>query len=196
MKAYGGMDVYIDDFLISVMDGGEWSAWYLCRFIPQTHWIGGLVSPDPVWKLWRYGNSCPTRTRTATPWWSSLWPVAILTELQKLWGIYIILQLTTTPSVACHIKYRMDIIFCTYTTHTLLWKSDLVFIITASSSFEYRWNKIKVLKLKRSSYNASVFPTSLYENELAATKLPLNSRSTPKMKHKTRHHHVVITMCV
>jgi hypothetical protein len=26
MKAYGGMDVYIDDFLISVMDGGEWSA--------------------------------------------------------------------------------------------------------------------------------------------------------------------------
>jgi hypothetical protein len=34
MKPYGGMDVYIHDFLTSALVGGEWSASRLGRFIP------------------------------------------------------------------------------------------------------------------------------------------------------------------
>jgi hypothetical protein len=49
MKAYGGVDVYIQILLTSALaGGGEGSASRLCRFTPEerasgTHWIGGWV---------------------------------------------------------------------------------------------------------------------------------------------------------
>jgi hypothetical protein len=47
MKAYGGVDVYINIFLTSALVGGEWSALLPGCFIPGetpgTHWIGGWV---------------------------------------------------------------------------------------------------------------------------------------------------------
>jgi hypothetical protein len=50
MKAYGGVDVWIDIFLTSALAGGERSASRPCRFTPGeiapgTHWIGGWVGP-------------------------------------------------------------------------------------------------------------------------------------------------------
>jgi hypothetical protein len=50
MKAYGGVDVYIQIFLTSALVGGEWSASRPGRFTsgeiaPGTHWIGGWVDP-------------------------------------------------------------------------------------------------------------------------------------------------------
>jgi hypothetical protein len=43
---------------------GEWSASLPGRFIPEkratsTHWIGGWVSPQPVWTLWSRENLFP-----------------------------------------------------------------------------------------------------------------------------------------
>jgi hypothetical protein len=48
MKAYGGMDVFIQAFLTYELAGGEWSASRPGRFIPGesapgTHWIGVWV---------------------------------------------------------------------------------------------------------------------------------------------------------
>jgi hypothetical protein len=50
MKAYGGVDVCIHIFLISVLVEGEWSASRPGRSTageraPGTHWIGGWVGP-------------------------------------------------------------------------------------------------------------------------------------------------------
>jgi hypothetical protein len=50
MKAYGGVDVYIHTFLISVLAGGEQSASRPGGFTPEerapgTHWIGLWVDP-------------------------------------------------------------------------------------------------------------------------------------------------------
>jgi hypothetical protein len=50
MKAYGGVDAWIQIFLTSALAGGEWLASRPCRFtpgerVPGTHWIGGWVDP-------------------------------------------------------------------------------------------------------------------------------------------------------
>jgi hypothetical protein len=50
MKAYGGVDVKIHEFLASALVRGEWSASRPCCFTPGeralgTHWIGGWVGP-------------------------------------------------------------------------------------------------------------------------------------------------------
>jgi hypothetical protein len=50
MKAYGGVDAYIDILLSCALVGGEWSASHPGHFIPEkrasvTHWIGGWVDP-------------------------------------------------------------------------------------------------------------------------------------------------------
>jgi hypothetical protein len=50
MKAYGGVDVYIQVFLTSALVGGEWSASRPSRLTPgegapRTHWIGDWVGP-------------------------------------------------------------------------------------------------------------------------------------------------------
>jgi hypothetical protein len=50
MKAYGGVDVYIQVFLTSALVGGEWSASRFGRITPRerapgTHRIGGWVDP-------------------------------------------------------------------------------------------------------------------------------------------------------
>jgi hypothetical protein len=48
MKAYGGVDIYIQIFLTSALVGGQWSASRTGRFIPWerargTHWRGGWM---------------------------------------------------------------------------------------------------------------------------------------------------------
>jgi hypothetical protein len=50
IKTYGGVEVYLHAFLISALDGGEWSASHPGRYTnrersPDTHWIGGWVGP-------------------------------------------------------------------------------------------------------------------------------------------------------
>jgi hypothetical protein len=62
MKAYGGMDVHIHDFLTSALVGSEWSASRLCRFTlgqraPGTHWIGGWVGTKAGYGPYRDSNS-------------------------------------------------------------------------------------------------------------------------------------------
>jgi hypothetical protein len=47
MKTYGGVDLQLRAFLISVLDGGECSASRPCRFTPGrrahvTHWTEGI----------------------------------------------------------------------------------------------------------------------------------------------------------
>jgi hypothetical protein len=49
MKAYGGVDIYIQVLLTSALVGGEKSVSRLGRFttgkkVPGIHWIGGLVN--------------------------------------------------------------------------------------------------------------------------------------------------------
>jgi hypothetical protein len=46
MKTRGGVEIQLHEFLISALDGGEWSASHPGRFTPGerapgTHWIGG-----------------------------------------------------------------------------------------------------------------------------------------------------------
>jgi hypothetical protein len=53
MKTYCGVEVQLHAFLISVLDGGEWSASRPGRFTareraPGTRWIGGWVGPRAV----------------------------------------------------------------------------------------------------------------------------------------------------
>jgi hypothetical protein len=50
MKTYWGMEVYLQAFLVSVLDGEECSASLPDRFTPEvrvpiSHWIGGRVGP-------------------------------------------------------------------------------------------------------------------------------------------------------
>jgi hypothetical protein len=51
MKTYGVVEVYLQAFLTSALDGGECSASCPGRFTPReratgTHWIGGCVGPQ------------------------------------------------------------------------------------------------------------------------------------------------------
>jgi hypothetical protein len=50
MKRIEGVEVWLQAFLTSVLDGGEWSVSHPGRFTPRerapvTHWIGGCVGP-------------------------------------------------------------------------------------------------------------------------------------------------------
>jgi hypothetical protein len=69
MKAYGGVDIYIHIFLISALDGDEWSTSRPGRFTPGER-APGLVDLraglDDLEKILD-----PTGTRIATPWSSS-----------------------------------------------------------------------------------------------------------------------------
>jgi hypothetical protein len=52
MEAYWGVKVELHVFLISALDGGEWSASRSGRFTPRerapgTDWIGGWVDSNP-----------------------------------------------------------------------------------------------------------------------------------------------------
>jgi hypothetical protein len=73
MKAYGGVDVYIHNFLTSALAGGEWSASRHDRFTPQ-----GKSPPYPLdrrlggpqsWSGRRREEKIhdPTGIRTLTP---------------------------------------------------------------------------------------------------------------------------------
>jgi hypothetical protein len=45
----------------------------------RTHWIGGWVGPEPVWKLYRKENFAPAANRTL-----AIQPVAIPTKPPRL----------------------------------------------------------------------------------------------------------------
>jgi hypothetical protein len=50
MKAYGGVDVYVNIFLNSAVVGGEWSdsrpgCFTPAERTPGAHWVGGWVNP-------------------------------------------------------------------------------------------------------------------------------------------------------
>jgi hypothetical protein len=75
MKAYWGMEIKLHTFLISALDGSEWSASRSGRLTtretaPGTHWIGGCVGyravPDAVVK-----RKIPSPYRDSNPLLSS-----------------------------------------------------------------------------------------------------------------------------
>jgi hypothetical protein len=87
MKTYGGEELQLHEFLISVLDGGECSASRTAALCPErvfgTHWLGGSVSP-------RAGSDAVARRRYPSPYRESS-PgrpahilVTILTELPQL----------------------------------------------------------------------------------------------------------------
>jgi hypothetical protein len=66
MRAYRGVDVWIHIFLTSAQVGSEWLASRPCRFTrweraPDSHWIGGWWTSEPVWTTWRKEKSWPYR---------------------------------------------------------------------------------------------------------------------------------------
>jgi len=55
MKTYGGVDVQLQAFLISALDGGEWLASRLGRCTHGTHrTVGRVGTREPVWTMWRW----------------------------------------------------------------------------------------------------------------------------------------------
>jgi hypothetical protein len=91
MKAYGGVDVYIHNFLTSALAGSEWSASRPGRLTPRerapgTHWIGGWVDPRaglddverrkfltlPRFELRSLGRPGRSQDETAVKRWSFL----------------------------------------------------------------------------------------------------------------------------
>jgi hypothetical protein len=77
---YGGVDVKMHVFLTSALDGGEWSA----SRIPGIHSIGGCGLQSQSARYVKVKFFYSTRTRTWTPFSSSLQPVAIPTALPRL----------------------------------------------------------------------------------------------------------------
>jgi hypothetical protein len=66
MKAYWGVEVYLEAFLTLALDGGEWSASHPGRFTPRerapgTHGIGGWVVP-------RAGLDAEVRRKIPSPY--------------------------------------------------------------------------------------------------------------------------------
>jgi hypothetical protein len=66
MKMYEGMEVLLCAFLISALDGGEWSASHAFRFapgerVPGDHVIGSRVGPRPCLDRVAKIKKCPSR---------------------------------------------------------------------------------------------------------------------------------------
>jgi hypothetical protein len=64
MKAYGGVDVQINVFLISAQVGGDWSGSRLGSFTSEEEPLVPIGyeagwAPESVWMTWRGENSCP-----------------------------------------------------------------------------------------------------------------------------------------
>jgi hypothetical protein len=69
MKAYWGVEVQLHAFLISALDGGEWSVSRLRRFTPTERtpgalWIGVWVGP-------RASLDAVVRRKILSPYWDS-----------------------------------------------------------------------------------------------------------------------------
>jgi hypothetical protein len=75
MKTYWGVEVQLHAFLISALDGGEWSASRPRERYRGTHWIGGWVGPvavlDTVVKI-----KIPSPRRESNPRTPIVQPVA------------------------------------------------------------------------------------------------------------------------
>jgi hypothetical protein len=81
MKAQEGVVVYCHVFLISVLDGQEWSVLHPSCFISKARLPNELGwVPEPVWILWRREISLPLPHIKP---WSSTFFMAILSTLQQ-----------------------------------------------------------------------------------------------------------------
>jgi hypothetical protein len=99
----GAVEVQLHVFLISALDGGEWSAsWPGCFIlgvrVPATHWIGGWVGPraglDAVTK-----NPCPFRQ--SNPGLPACSLVTILAELHRLPSLVLLILIRCYWSLHC-----------------------------------------------------------------------------------------------
>jgi hypothetical protein len=77
----------VPPFLTLALDGGEWPASHPGCFTageraPGTHWIGGWVGPRASLEAVEKRKILPQPE--FEPWLSSLWPIAISTELSCL----------------------------------------------------------------------------------------------------------------
>jgi hypothetical protein len=80
MKTYWGVDVQIQAFLISALDGSEWSVSRPGRFIRRertlgTHWIGGWGGGPQVWDTVSK-RKIPSPRRESNPDYPIIQPVA------------------------------------------------------------------------------------------------------------------------
>jgi hypothetical protein len=53
MKKFEGLDLSIQVFLTSALDGDKWVASRPGLFAPGTYVVGGWVDPGQVWRTWR-----------------------------------------------------------------------------------------------------------------------------------------------
>jgi hypothetical protein len=86
------VDVQIHTFLTSALAGSEWSASCPCCFIPRRNSPRYPLDRSPGGPQSQTGRSeekilDPTGTRTATPWLSISWPVAMPTMVSRLFII-------------------------------------------------------------------------------------------------------------
>jgi hypothetical protein len=64
-RCIGGMEVYFHAFLISALDGGEWSACSPATLHPRKELLLARWAPEPVWtRWWREKFLAPVGTRT------------------------------------------------------------------------------------------------------------------------------------
>ena len=58
IEVYGEVEVWLHQFLIFALDGGEWLVWHVGRFSPggrspERIEHGAGLYPEPTWTLWR-----------------------------------------------------------------------------------------------------------------------------------------------
>jgi hypothetical protein len=72
MKAYGEVDILVHVFFTFAVVGGEWSTSRPDSFTPgeratSTRFIGGLVGPEPIWRIPGGENSCAYGASASDP---------------------------------------------------------------------------------------------------------------------------------
>jgi hypothetical protein len=121
MESYRGVDVYINVFLTSALDGGEWSASRPCRITPCTHWIGGRGPRTGVDDKEKRKISWPYRESNQNS--SALHPVCqslfklqdyshLLLQTDLWWCIYITLSFIPPCFMQFNVSVQISESFC------------------------------------------------------------------------------------